>query len=70
MIEGSACLDGKVSASLDVVSGEPQDSVLGLLLFIVYTSKVIRIVGNHIVGYAGNTTIYMQLFLDRTRVLK
>ena len=36
----------------------PQGTVLGLLLFILYTSKLFHIVGNHIVDYAYDTTIY------------
>ena len=51
-------LDGKVSASVDVVSGVTQGSVLGPLLFILYTSKLLHIIGNHIVRYADDTTIY------------
>ena len=42
-------LDGKVSASIDVVSGVLPGSVLGPLLFILYTSELFHIVGNHIV---------------------
>ena len=51
-------LDGKVSASIDVVSGFTQRSVLEPLLFILYTSKLFHIVGNHIVGYTDTTKIY------------
>ena len=49
--------DGKVSASVDVVSGVPQGSVLGPLLFILYASELSHIVGNHIVGYADDITV-------------
>ena len=51
-------LDGKVSTSVDVVSGEPQGSVLGPLLFILYTFDLFHVVGSHIVGYASDTMIY------------
>ena len=51
-------LDDKASASVDVVSGVPQSSALEPLLFILYTSDRFPITGNHIVGYADDTTIY------------
>ena len=55
MIESSTC-DGKVSASTDVVLGVPQGSVLWAL-FILYTSELFHILGNHIMSYANDTTI-------------
>ena len=51
-------LDGKVSESVDVVWGLLEGSVLGPLLFMLYTSELFHIVGNHIVGYADDTMIY------------
>ena len=51
-------LDGKVSASVDVDSGVHQSSVLGSLLFILYTSELFHIVESYIVRHAENTTIY------------
>ena len=45
-------LEGKVNASVDVVSGVPLGSVLEPLLFILYTSEFFHIARNHIVGYA------------------
>ena len=35
----------------------PQDSVLGPLLFILHTSELYHIVGNHIVSYADDAVI-------------
>ena len=52
------CLDGMVSASINVVLGAPQGSILGPFLFILYTSELFHIVGHHIVGYTDDTTIY------------
>ena len=50
----------------------PQGSVLRPLFFILYTSKLFRIVGNHIVGYAGDTKIYAVIprLLLRPQVMK
>ena len=44
--------------SVDVVPGIPQGSILEPLLFILYTSELFHTVGNHIVGFADDTTIY------------
>ena len=51
-------LNSKVSAQVDVVSGAPPGSVLGPLLFILCTFEFFGIVGNHIVDYADDSTIY------------
>ena len=51
-------LAGKVSGSVDVVPRVLQSNVLEPLLFILYTSELFHIVGNHIVGYTDGTTFY------------
>ena len=51
-------LDGTVSALVGVIWGVPQATVLGPLLCILCTSKLFRIVGNHIVDYADDNTMY------------
>ena len=53
VIEGNACV-----CRGDVVSGAHQGRVFEPLLFIFYNSELFHIVGNHIVGYADDTTIY------------
>ena len=60
-------LDGKVIASVNVVSGVPQGSILGSLLFILYISELFHIVGNHIMGYADDTTIYAVILRPLSR---
>ena len=51
-------LDGKVSASVNVLFIVTQCSVLRPLLFILYTSELFYIVENHIAGYADGTSIH------------
>ena len=60
-IEKRVRLDGKVSASVNVVLEVPQVSVLGPSLFILYTFDLFNIVGNHIVRYTVDTTIYASI---------
>ena len=46
------------SATLDkVVSGVPQSSVLGTLLFLMYTSELFSILENKLIGYADDSTL-------------
>ena len=49
-------LDGKASASVSVVSRVRQGSLLGSL-FVLYTSELLLIDGNCIVGHADDTSI-------------
>ena len=40
------------SKLVNVVSGAPQGSVLGLLLFLLYTSELFSVLENKLIGYA------------------
>jgi len=50
-------VDGGKSGFVDVVSGVPQGSVLGPLLFILYTADLFSVVNNLLVGYADDATL-------------
>ena len=50
-------VDGSLSDFLGVVSGVPQGSVLGPLLFILYTADLFSVVSNLLVGYADDATL-------------
>ena len=45
------------SKLVNVVSGVPQGSVLGPLLFLLYTSELFSILENKLIGYADDSTL-------------
>ena len=50
-------VDGCRSKLVNVVSGVPQGSVLGQLLFLLYTSELFSILENKLSGYADDSTL-------------
>ena len=50
-------MDGRRSKLVNIVSGVPQGSVLGLLLFLLCTSEFFSILENKLIGYADDSTL-------------
>ena len=50
-------VDGCRSKLVNVVSGVPQGSVLGPLLFLLYISELFSILENKFIGYADDSTL-------------
>ena len=50
-------VDGCRSKLINVVSGVPQGSVLGPLLFLLYTSELFSILEIKLIGYADDSTL-------------
>ena len=50
-------VDGCRSKLVVVVSGVPQSSVFGPLLFFLYTSEIFSIMENKLIGYADDFTL-------------
>ena len=50
-------VDGYRSKLVNVVSGVPQGSVVGPLLFLLYTSDLFSILENKLIGYADDSTL-------------
>ena len=49
------------SVNLNLVSGVPQDSVLGRLLFILHSVDMWKDLENKIILYADDTTLYVKV---------
>ena len=50
-------VDGCRSKLVNVVSGVPQGSVFGPLLYLLYTSELFSILENKLIGYADDSTL-------------
>ena len=50
-------VDGCRSKLVNVVSGVPQGTVFGPLLFLLYTSELFSILENKLIGYADDSTL-------------
>ena len=50
-------VDGCRSKLVNAVSGVSEDSVLGPLLFLLYTSELFSILENNLIGYADDSTL-------------
>ena len=50
-------VDGCHNKLVNAVSGVPQGSVLGPLLFLLYTSELFSILENKLIGYADDSTL-------------
>ena len=62
-------LDGVASRVVSVVSGVPQGSVLGPLLFLLYTSELSSIVENTLITYADDSTLLATIPSPTDRLL-
>ena len=61
-------VDGCFSGSQPVVSGVPQGSVLGPLLFILFTADMWNGLENKVVAYADDTSLYAEIKSPAERV--
>ena len=61
-------VDGCRSKLINVVSGVPQGSVLGPLLFLLYTSELFSILENKLNGYADDSTLIAVVISPGVRV--
>ena len=50
-------VDGAASEWISIISGVPQGSVLGPLLFVIYTCEIFELVENRLFAYADDSTL-------------
>ena len=60
-------VDGRFSQFRPVVSGVPQGSVLGPVLFILFTADMWNNLENKIISYADDTTLYADISFSSNR---
>ena len=61
-------VDGCRSKLVNVVSGVPQGSIFGPLLFLLYTSEIFSIFENKLIGYADDSTLMAVVLSPGVRV--
>ena len=61
-------VDGCRSKLVEVVSGVPQGSAFGPLLFLLYTSELFSILENKLIGYADDSTLMAVLLSPGVRL--
>ena len=61
-------VDGCSRKLVSVVSGVPQGSVLGPLLFLLYTTELFSILKNKLIGYADDSTLMAVVLSQGVRV--
>ena len=54
---GRVVVDGAAIECIPIISGMPQGSVLGPLLFILYTTEMFKLVENRLFAYADDSTL-------------
>ena len=62
-------VDGQASRRVEVASGVPQGSVLGPLLYNIYTRELANILENTFVGYADDSTLLAIIPSPKNRVI-
>ncbi|KAK3894062.1 hypothetical protein Pcinc_002164 [Petrolisthes cinctipes] len=61
-------VDGMRSERVELVSGVPQGSVLGPLLFLQNTSELFNILENDLFGYADDSTLIAVVLIPGSRI--
>ena len=62
-------MDGSRSKLVNFAPGVPQDSILGLLLLLIYSSELFSILENKLTGYADDSTWVAVVPFPRVRVM-